>query len=109
MYVNGVVAHASDLRLKREIRDLDLGLAEVLALRPVSFSWRSGDGRRHRGLIAQEVQTVSPDLVMEDDDGHLGVVYSDLVPVLIRALQQQNERLARMEAELEALRGSPED
>lgn len=109
VYVNGVVAHASDLRLKREIRDLDLGLAEVLALRPVSFSWRSGDGRRHRGLIAQEVQAVSPDLVMEDDGGHLGVVYSDLVPVLIRALQQQNERLARMEAELEALREAAED
>lgn len=103
VYVNGAVAHASDARLKREVRDLESGLAEVLALRPVSYAWKNGDDRRHFGLIAQEVKNLSESLIYEDEEGFMGVAYTDLVPLLIRALQEQEQRIDELSGTVEKL------
>ncbi len=79
---------------------LDAGLADVLQLRPVSFAWTDGsDGRVHHGLIAQEVRDILPELIHGDDDGQLGMSCSELVPVLIKAIQEQ-------QAQIEALKDS---
>ena len=86
----------SDARLKEEIRDLDRGLETVLALRPVRYRWRERPGQGvQMGLIAQELREVLPEIVHEADDGEgsLSVEYLQLLPVLIRALQEQQERL----------------
>lgn len=105
VFVNGVQVHASDARLKRDVRELEVGLGEVLALRPVSYAWKKGDGRRHYGLIAQEVEQLSESLILENEEGYKGVAYMELVPLLIRALQEQEERIRRLEAEVAASDG----
>jgi hypothetical protein len=85
----------------------------VTALRPVMFTWidRPDEGL-HYGLIAQEVREVLPDIVSGDDgeNGTLGMNYSELVPVLVKAVQEQQaeidtqtERIAALEARLSAL------
>ena len=53
---------------------------------------------RHYGLSAQELKEIYPDLVYEGQDGYLGVNYVELVPVLIRAIQELKE-------EIDGLRG----
>ena len=47
----------------------------------------------HYGLIAQELQEIYPDLVIEGQDGYLGVNYVELVPILIRSIQELKQEL----------------
>ena len=87
--------------------DLPYGLHEVLQLRPVTFEWKDrSDSRQHLGLIAQEVQKVLPEAVIARSDpaAMLGMNYSDLVPVLIKAIQEQQQSIAELAAENAALR-----
>ena len=79
----------------------------MLQLRPVSYQWKNGqDGRRCLGLIAQEAQRVIPEAVNEgsDEDKTLGVKYSDLIPVLINAIQEQQELIVGQKTENALLR-----
>lgn len=55
--------------------------------------------RRHFGIDAEELQKVYPNLVMEGQDGYLAVNYVELVPVLIRAIQE-------LKTELDAVKGN---
>ena len=48
---------------------------------------------RHYGLSAQELQTLYPNLVKEGQDGYLGINYIELVPVLIRSIQELKQEL----------------
>jgi hypothetical protein len=105
--------NASDGRYKENVNPLPYGLDEVTALRPVTFEWISRqDGSLHYGLIAQEVREVLPEIVSGDeaDGAMLGVNYGELVPVLVKAVQEQQaeiesqaEQIADLEARLEAL------
>ena len=54
--------------------------------------------RRHYGVSAQELQKIYPDLVLEGQDGYLAVNYTELVPILIRSIQE-------LKAELDEVRG----
>jgi hypothetical protein len=78
------------------VSDLGYGLHEVLQLRPVSWNWKDRPDRgRQLGLIAQEVETVLPELVTTDKDGEhtKGLNYIGLVPVTIKAIQEQQARI----------------
>ena len=56
------------------------------------------------GLIAQDVKKIYPALVSSDDNGDLSVDYLGLIPILIRAIQEQEKKIGSMELELEKLR-----
>ena len=104
--VNGTI-QTSDVRLKRGITNLKYGLSQVMQLRPVSFQWKAGnDNRTHLGLIAQEVDAVMPEAVEKSADANapLGMNYSNLIPVLIKAIQEQQGTLERAQAEIKTLR-----
>jgi len=102
---NGTI-NTSDRREKKNIKKLNYGLAEVLQLKPVSFNWKSKNNPDLKlGLIAQDVQALIPEVVKthiwETDEtsgeltkkelDRLGVYYSDLIPVLIKAIQEQQD------------------
>ncbi len=98
----------SDRRLKQNIQPLQYGLQTVLALRPVSYQWKNAsDSRVNLGLIAQEVEPIVPEVVSRDEnpEHHLALQYNGLIPVLIKAVQEQqaliNEQRAQ-NAELKA-------
>ena len=48
---------------------------------------------KHYGLIAQELQKIYPDLVVEDEEGYLSVNYVEIVPLLIRSIQELSAKL----------------
>lgn len=103
---------ASDSRLKENVRALPFGLNEIMNLRPVAFDFSDrakhtlANNRQHgrMGLLAQEVKNVLPNVVFErgiadgTDDIFLGVDYNDIIPVLIRAVQELTDRVAALEA-----------
>ncbi|MBC8009127.1 MAG: tail fiber domain-containing protein [Burkholderiales bacterium] len=99
-----------DLDFKKEIEPYRDGLDTLLALAPVSFEWRRDEfpslvfpAGRHVGLIAQDLAKVVPDAVMTNFDGKLSVDFSKLVPHLVGAVQTQQARIDKLEADNAAL------
>ena len=74
-------------------------MAAVMAMRPVSYELIATPGPVHLGLIAQEVQPIVPEVVDGSTEGEdrLSLNYSELIPVLIKAIQE-------LQAEVEALK-----
>ena len=115
--------NTSDRREKKNIKALNYGLAEVLQLKSVSFNWKNKNNPDLKlGLIAQEVQTLIPEVVkahiweVNEESGkrtkkqlnRLGVYYSDLVPVLIKAIQEQNKIIESQGKDLEVSKNNYE-
>jgi hypothetical protein len=83
----------------------------MLKLRPVAFNWkREDDKNTHLGFIAQEVQKVVPEVVLpvqQPSGGEvLTVDYVALVPVLMKAVQEQNKIITQQGARIAALEGA---
>jgi Chaperone of endosialidase len=92
---DGSYHQSSDLRLKRDITNLYQALDRLLKLRPVSYRLRSAptNAPLSLGLIAQEVEPLFPEVVSEGANGMKDLAYSELVPVLIRAIQELNQKM----------------
>ncbi|OUU52340.1 MAG: hypothetical protein CBC25_03355 [Pelagibacteraceae bacterium TMED65] len=114
-YVNGsgqiYAAHTgissiSDERLKENIVDLETGLPEIMSLKPRRFDWKNGDGKNIAGFVAQEVETVFPDLVdnyLHDElDDAKSVRMGDMLPTLVKAVQEQQAQIDELKAKLES-------
>jgi hypothetical protein len=85
---------SSDERLKSDIQPLATTLEDLKKVRGVSFKWASTDSA-DTGVIAQEVQQVAPECVMQDErSGYLQVDYARLVPYLIEWIRQLAARAA---------------
>lgn len=106
VYATNPIIVTSDVRQKREIHVIEYGLEAVNKLRPVSYYWKSGDSEKKLGLIAQEVLNVIPEAVNvpKEDDGLYGMSYTELVPVLVQAINEltivikdQEERISELE------------
>lgn len=52
---------------------------------------------KHYGLIAQELQEIYPDLVIENQDGYLAINYTEIIPLLIRSVQELNAKVEQYE------------
>lgn len=72
---------------------------DILSVRDAQAEAKSK--KLHFGLIAQELQTIYPNLVEEGEDGYLGINYVELVPILIRSIQE-------LKQEVDELRGTGE-
>ncbi|MCI1187243.1 tail fiber domain-containing protein [Hymenobacter sp. DH14] len=100
--LTGPVVSTSDARLKQDVRPLTGALPAVLALPAHRYRFRPGAGPTGEqvGLLAQEVEKVYPELVSTGPDGLKAVNYAQLTPVLIAALQEQQQQLDALRAEL---------
>lgn len=100
---NGTI-QTSDARLKDNIKTISYGLDEVMKLRPVTYTWKNDPAYGQKlGLIAQEVQPFIGEAVKTGEDGSMGIFYSDLIPVLVKALQEQQAEIKERVAQKEAL------
>jgi len=90
----GDITSSSDERLKSDIRTIDNALEKVKQLRGTSYV---KDGKNSIGVIAQEVETVFPEVVLDDADGYKSVAYGNLVGVLIEAVKELSARVEQLE------------
>ncbi len=98
--VGGTYTNSSDRRLKMHIRPLQTGLRTVMALRPRKYDWRDGSGHE-LGFIAQEVKPVLPDVVRTiSAKGYLGINYAGIIPVLVKAVQEQQFEITELRREI---------
>ena len=93
-------------RFKRDIQPMDDASEAILALRPVTFHYKSDKtGTPQFGLIAEEVAAMNPDLVVRDKNGEIYTVRYDAVNAMLlneflkehRTVQEQKATIAQLE------------
>ncbi len=99
----GICLGTSSARYKRDIVPLQAGLAEVMRLEPVTYHYLPGYGdggqKRLYGFTAEQTYGVLPEIVGLDVYGRPNAIdWAALVPVLVRAVQQQDARIVALEA-----------
>ena len=110
---NNAYGAISDIKLKENIVDANSQWDDIKALQVRNYNFKEGQTHTQIGLIAQEVELVSPGLVSEspdrDEEGNdLGTVtksvnYSVLYMKAVKALQEAMERIETLEAKVAAL------
>jgi len=122
---NGTI-QTSDETKKENIKPITYGLDAIMSLKPVSFQWtdvknRVGNGT-NLGFLAQDLEKVIPDVVVKEtiskeeianakrDKGvdisnadTYGVKYSEIIPVLVKAIQEQQAQIEALQLQLKAL------
>ncbi len=103
LWVNGTT-YSSDERFKQNITDIVSPLQKLLQIKGVEYEMRSGEFEKYHfqpgrqiGLLAQNVETVVPEAVSEQG-GYKGVDYARLVPLLIEAIREQEQRIRELES-----------
>jgi hypothetical protein len=95
-----VIAFASsDRRLKDNLTKIDSSLEKVGKLSGYSFDWNSNQetySGKDYGVVAQEVEAIFPELVKTRDNGYKAVKYEKLIPVLIEAIKELNEKVEKL-------------
>jgi len=109
---NTTISAISDIRYKENVRDLDVGLDKIMALKPRLYDWKEGKGadiKNARGFIAQEFEEVFPDLIDEwrdpapEGEEPYKSVRQDLIPVLVKAIQEQQALITTLTDRITAL------
>lgn len=108
--------YSSDERLKENITVISDPIQIVQQIRGVKFDWKDAyiesrggeDGffvRKHDvGVIAQEVESVLPEVVATRDDGYKAVKYEKLVALLIEAVKEQQITIDTLKSEIEDIK-----
>lgn len=96
---------ASDENLKDIIEPIENGVEKLSSLRSVIGKFKTDhDDVRRVFLIAQDVQAVLPEAIVTDTDGHLGLNYQDMIPLLVKAIQElsaKNQELLAKNGDIE--------
>ena len=98
----------SDIRDKQNISKIDIGLEEVIRLKPKSFQWLNNEEDSYNyGFIAQEVSEVIPSIVNErkynDLETRFGISMDQLIPILTKAIQEQQTLIESQQSQIDAL------
>lgn len=128
VYASNGTINTSDIREKEAILPLAYGTSELMKLRPVSYEWKkelfatkfSGpfEKKQKIGFLAQDLQQVLPEVVQsyqwrENEKTktyekipmeRLGVNYAEILPVVIKSTQEQNESLVKIKQQLEEIK-----
>ena len=100
---NGTI-QTSDMNQKEDVNTLNYGLNEIMSLHPITFRWKNIENYNDFkiGLSAQELQQIIPEVVVKDKiqpNAPLGVMYSDLIPILVKAIQEQQQEINELKKE----------
>jgi hypothetical protein len=121
---NGAI-QTSDETKKENIKPISYGLNEIMNLNPVSFQWKEKSARlgtgTNMGFLAQDLEKVLPDVVVHETISQqeidnakkqkgiditnadtYGVKYSEIIPVLVKAIQEQQAEIENLKAEIKA-------
>ena len=105
---------SSDYRLKENVVPMENGLERIQKLKPVKFNWKL-DGEESEGFLAHEVQeagwndgiTGSKDdnLIEDGQQTYQGMDYGRITPLLVKAIQEQQEQIDALKSEINILKG----
>ncbi len=94
------ITSTSDVRLKKEINEIENAIALVSGLNGITYQWNTEDyperkfeGGTHLGFIAQEVEKVMPELVRTNSKGYKSVNYTKVSTILVEAVKEQQRMI----------------
>ena len=96
---SGDLNDTSDVSLKKTIKPIESSLDIIKELNPVSFYWKKGENRgedKQKGFIAQEVESVIPEVV-HGEDGNKSINVTGIVAQLTKALQELSDKVEALE------------
>ena len=94
----GTITANSDLTLKKNLLRIENALEKVEQINGYTYEFKADDSKRHAGVIAQEIQTVLPEIVNKGNDGILGVEYGNISALLIEAIKEQQTQINELKA-----------
>jgi len=94
----GNITAYSDKRLKKDILEVSDPLSKISNIRGVTYT-RVDTGEESVGVIAQEVEAIFPELVVEKKDGIKAVNYNGLIGLLIEAIKDQQKQIDKLKKE----------
>ena len=88
--------------MKENIEKINNSLDKVSSLSGYTFNWnKKAEGKntdlKDVGVIAQEVEAVMPEIVIDRIDGYKAVYYEKLIPLLIESIKELKERIEKLE------------
>lgn len=86
---------SSDKRKKKDIEPLKYSLDTIKKLKPVSFK-RLDEEQVRLGFLAQDVEEVLPEVVSKNEDGEYGLSQTDIIPVLVKGIQDLSKEVERL-------------
>ncbi|MCG2610349.1 tail fiber domain-containing protein [Flavobacterium sp. SM15] len=134
IYLQNAPIVTSDVTLKKNIKTLGYGLKELMKLTPISYQWKNDYigktlipehlRQTSLGFSAQELQTVLPEVVKTHDwkikseatpdqyeyvqNDKLGVMYSQIIPVTVKAIQEQQAEIEELKTAVKELKAQNE-
>jgi hypothetical protein len=96
---NGDLARTSSIELKNNITNIKYGLNDILKLNPISFNWIDENkfgNINENGFVAEDVYTIIPNVVNSDANG-IFMDYTKLIPILTKAIQEQQALIKALE------------
>jgi hypothetical protein len=107
IYMGGLLVNASDASLKQNVQAIPNALERVLTLEGVNFEWITVEDSTmsgmHGGFIAQQVDTVIPEVVHTNASGIMSVAYTELIPYLVEALKEEHRRNDSLSSKVDSL------
>ncbi len=94
----GTLVRTSSYELKKDITPIYYGLNEILQLNPINFNWVNSDkygDNNENGFIAEDVMSIIPNSVSADSES-VFMDYSKLIPILTKAIQEQQSLRERL-------------
>ena len=99
-----IAFNASDERLKDNVKRIEDPLAKVISISGNTFTWNEEKSKKtgeDTGVIAQEIEALGlPGITKTRNDGYVGVRYEKLVPLLIEAIKELNDKVSALEDKL---------
>ena len=98
----GILVNPSDKKLKKHITDTKKGIDDIMSMKVKDYRWKGNPrtSTKSTGLIAQELQETHPELI-SNLDNTLNVNYTGIIPMLIKAIQDQQEQIDDLKKQLE--------
>ena len=98
IYFHGTTFNLSDINLKENIEPIHSSLDLVSKLRGVSYNWKNKKNTKEIGFIAQEVESILPNMVNTKDDGLKSVNYMGMIALLVEAVKEQQTQINELKS-----------
>ena len=99
LLVLGSINNPSDITLKDNIREINID--DFNKLNPVSFTFKDDEQhKKHYGFIAQELETVYPELVTDTEIGFKAVNYIELIPILLSQMKNMQVEIDKLKEDI---------
>jgi hypothetical protein len=85
----------SDIRLKKNIYDLNYGINDLIKMQPIRFNYNDDENNNSNrlGFIAQDMIKIIPEVINIDSDGYYLLCMTDMIPVIVNSIKELNDKV----------------